>query len=177
MQHHSPRHGFTLVELATVLAVAAVLAGSAVPSLADFTAARRLDGVAAQLATDIQFVRSDAVARNTPVRFSVHNGADGSCYVLHTGAAASCTCAASGPAVCSGNAREIKTVQLPAREGLALQSNAASLLFDPLHGTVSPTATLRVIGSQGRAIHHVVNLMGRLRSCSPQGAVAGLPAC
>jgi type IV fimbrial biogenesis protein FimT len=177
MKIRSLHHGFTLVELAAVLAVAAVLAGLAVPGIADLIATRRLEGVAAQLATDIQFVRSDAVARNTPVRLSVLQGAEGGCYVVHTGPAAQCRCSASGPALCGGTAREIKTVPLPAREGVVLQSNAASLLFDPLHGTVSPTATLRLVGAQGRAIHHIVNLMGRVRSCSPQGNVAGQPAC
>lgn len=177
MQQPTRHHGLTLVELAATLAVTAVLAGTALPSLADFVGTRRLEGVAAQLATDIQFVRSDAVARNTPVRISLHQGADGSCYVVHTGAAAQCNCLASGPAQCTADAHEIKTVQLSARDGVSLQSNVASLLFDPLHGTVSPTATLRVVGLHARAIHHVVNLMGRVRSCSPQGAVAGQPVC
>lgn len=177
MPQATRHHGFTLVELAAAMAVVAVLAGSALPALADFIGTRRLEGVAAQLATDIQFVRSDSVARNAPVRIGIQQLAGGSCYVIHTGAAAQCSCVASGPAQCSGGAREIKTVLLPARDGVALQASSASLLFDPLHGTVSPTATLRVVGRQGRAIHHVINLMGRARSCSPQAAVAGLPAC
>jgi type IV fimbrial biogenesis protein FimT len=50
-------------------------------------------------------------------------------------------------------------------------------LFDPLHGTSSPTATLRVLGMNGRAVHHVINLMGRVRSCSPSTTVPGYPAC
>ena len=52
-----------------------------------------------------------------------------------------------------------------------------SVLFDPLHGTASPTATVRVTGLSGRAIHHVVNVMGRVRSCSPLGAVPGYRVC
>ena len=43
----------------------------------------------------------------------------------------------------------------------------------PCKGTVTPTATLRVEARDGRAIHQVVNLLGRVRSCSPQGRIAG----
>ena len=40
-----------------------------------------------------------------------------------------------------------------------------------------PTGTLRVLGSQGRAVHHVINVMGRVRSCTPLGAMPGYRAC
>jgi type IV fimbrial biogenesis protein FimT len=53
----------------------------------------------------------------------------------------------------------------------------ASVLFDPLHGTSTPAGTWRVIGTGGRAVHHVINVMGRVRSCSPQAAVPGYRAC
>jgi type IV fimbrial biogenesis protein FimT len=61
-----------------------------------------------------------------------------------------------------------------------VQANVASILFDPLHGTSTPTGTLRVVADSGRAVHHVVNIMGRVRTCSPAGAapvVAGYRVC
>ena len=177
MKNTPLQRGLTLVELAVAVAVAAVLASSAGPSLADFIAARRLDGVATQLATDIQFVRTDAVARNQPLRLSFFATAEGSCYLVHTGATAQCSCPATVAAQCSGDAVQLKAVQLPAGERIAVSANAASILFDPLHGTSSPTATLRVVGTNGRAVHHIVNLMGRVRSCSPLGAMPGYRAC
>jgi len=171
------QRGITLIEAAIVLAVTAIVAGSAAPSLQRLIDGRRLEGAATQLATDIQLIRTEAVARNEALRLSFHAATDGSCYVIHTGAANDCSCAASGPAQCSGSAREIKTVIVAAADHVVLQANVASLLFDPLHGTSSPTGTLRVIGSNNRAIHHVVNIMGRVRSCSPQAAVPGYRAC
>jgi type IV fimbrial biogenesis protein FimT len=171
------QRGLSLIEVAVVLAVTAVLAGTAAPSLADFIGTRRLDAAAAQLATDIQFVRTDAVARNQPVRLSFFNAAEGSCYVIHTGAAALCSCAASGPANCTGGAVQLKTVQLPARDKVGVQANTGSVLFDPLHGTASPTATVRLLGMNGRTVHHIVNVMGRVRSCSPLNAMPGYAAC
>ena len=173
----APQRGITLIEACIVLAVTAIVASSAAPGLQRVIDARRLDGAATQLAADIQFIRTEAVARNEALRLSFHAAGTGTCYVIHTGAANECSCAAAGPAQCSGGAREIKTVVVAAADRVSLQANVGSLLFDPLHGTSSPTGTLRVIGTNERAIHHVVNVMGRVRSCSPQGAVPGYRAC
>ena len=175
----SAQRGVTLIEACIVLAITAIVAGSAAPGMQSLIDARRLDGAATQLATDIQFVRSEAVARNEPLRLSVHTAAAGSCYVVHTGNADQCSCAAAaaGPALCSGGAREVKTVTIATADRVGLQANVASVLFDPLHGTSTPTGTLRLTGKNGRAIHHVINVMGRVRSCSPQAAVPGYRAC
>lgn len=171
------QRGVTLIEACTVVAVLAILVSTAVPNLQGLIDGRRLEGVATQLATDIQFVRTEAVARNLPVRLSFHANAEGSCYVIHTGNADQCSCDAPGPAACTGDARQIKTVALTAADRVSLQTNVASVLFDPLHGTSTPTGTLRLIGQHGRAVHHIVNVMGRVRSCSPQGAMPGYHAC
>jgi type IV fimbrial biogenesis protein FimT len=111
------------------------------------------------------------------VRLSFHTHALGSCYVLHTGAVAQCMCGAAAPAQCSGDALQIKTVVLPVGEKVSLQANVVSILFDPLHGTSTPSATLRLVGTQGRAVHHVVNVMGRVRSCSPSQSMPGYRPC
>ncbi|HEX2541965.1 MAG TPA: GspH/FimT family pseudopilin [Caldimonas sp.] len=169
--------GLTLIELAIVVVVAAIVAAAAAPSLATFIEARRLEGAATRLAADIHFVRSDALARNRPLRLSFQAHAGATCWIAHTGAATQCTCAAPGPAVCTGGAMEIKTVRLAAADGIALAANVASIAFDPLHGTSTPTGTLRLVAPSGRAIHHVVNVMGRARSCSPAGRVAGYRPC
>lgn len=171
------QRGVTLIEACIVLAVTAIVAGSAAPGMQSLIDARRLDGAATQLATDIQFIRTAAVARNEALRLSFHAAPSGSCYVIHTGNADQCSCVASGPAQCSGDAQQIKTVTVAAGDRVTLQTNVASVLFDPVHGTSTPTGTLRVIGANDRAIHHVINVMGRVRSCSPQAAVPGYRAC
>jgi type IV fimbrial biogenesis protein FimT len=171
------QRGVTLIEACTVVAIVAVLASAAAPNLQGLIDSRRLDGAATQLATDIQYARTEAVARNQPVRLSLLANVQGSCYVIHTGAADQCRCDAPGPAACSGDARQIKTVVFATSDRVGLQSNVESVLFDPLHGTSTPTGTLRLTGRQGRAIHHVINVMGRVRSCSPQGTTPGYRAC
>lgn len=171
------QRGITWIETAITLAVLAVVTGQAAPSMARLIDARRLDGAATQFATDVHHARIESVARNQPVRLTLQQSAQGSCYVVHTGPAAQCTCTGSVPAVCSGDAREIHTVALPVASGITLVANASSVLFDPLHGTSTPSATFRVLGRHGQAVHHVINVMGRLRSCAPAGGVAGYPNC
>ena len=171
------QRGVSLIEVCTVVAITSIVVGTSVPSLQSAIEARRLQGAATALATDVQFIRTEAVARNQPLRFSVHPSADGSCYVIHTGSAAQCACTGSGAALCSGGAEAIKTVHLRAVDKVALQANVGSLLFDPLHGTSTPTGTFRLIGPTGQEIRHVINVMGRVRSCSPLAAVAGYAAC
>jgi type IV fimbrial biogenesis protein FimT len=171
------QRGITLIEACIVLAITTVLASTAAPAMRGLIDARRLDGSATQLATDIQFTRSEAVARDQPVRLSFHPASDGSCYVIHTGNAADCNCDAPGPAQCTGDSREIKTVTFPEGERIALQSNVSSMLFHPVHGTVTPAGTVRLADPKGREIRHVVNIMGRLRACTPDGAVPGYKSC
>jgi type IV fimbrial biogenesis protein FimT len=171
------RHrGFSLIEAAVVVAVTAIVATAAVPSLVSFLDGRRLDAAATALAADVQFVRTEAVARNVVVRLSFHDAPAGTCWVVHTGLAGQCTCGDAPPAVCAGGAVEIKTVVLDAADRVGVRANVASIGFDPMHGTSTPTGTLRLVDATGRAVHHIVNVMGRVRSCTPSG-VPGWRAC
>ena len=177
MKTASQQRGVSWIETCAVMAVLGVLSSQAIPAMGGLIDARRLEGAAVQFATDVHFARTEAVARNQGVRMSLHNAALGSCYVLHTGLSAQCACTSDAPATCTGDAREIKTIFLPALKGVAISSNSASVLFDPLHGTSTPSATFRVSGRSGRTIHQVINVMGRVRSCTPTGGVAGYVTC
>jgi type IV fimbrial biogenesis protein FimT len=170
------QHGLSLLEVAIVVAILAIVGATAVPSFTALVDARRLDGAATRLAADVQFARGEAIARNRSLRLSLRTGADATCWIVHTGNAADCSCTAAG-AVCSGDAVAIKSVVLPSTERVAVAGNVASIVFDPLHGTSSPTGTLRLTDARGRSVHHVVNVLGRVRSCSPDGHVPGYPLC
>lgn len=176
-----PSLGITLIETLVTLAVSALLATTALPSFSRWIDQQRLHGAAQQLLADLQLVRTEAVARQQGLRLSVlpTSPSGSSCYVLHTGGAGACSCApASGaPAVCGGGASEVKTVHWGAADRVALSVSASSILFDPVDGTSTPTGTLDLTNPQGQKLRHVVNVMGRARTCSPNGSVPGVPIC
>jgi type IV fimbrial biogenesis protein FimT len=171
--------GFTLVEALVALVIAGVLLCIVVPSFQNLTEGRQLEAAAAQMAADVQLARTEATARNEAVRISFNTSGGESCYVVHTGTAAGCACSASQetPECRRVGAQAIKTVRWSAADHLRIDANVDTLLFDPLHGTATPAGTLKVLGLGGRAVHHVVNVMGRIRSCSPWGLVPGYPRC
>jgi type IV fimbrial biogenesis protein FimT len=174
------QRGLTLIELSVTLSIVAVTATTAVGGFGELIQKRRTEGLAAELASDLQFVRTEAVMRNQGVRISFGSDATGArCYVIHTGPAEACDCLGgtpTGPAACAAGAAEIKTVRLPSGSRAQVQANVASMLYDP-RGTVSPTATLQVRGADGRQLNQVVNLLGRVRTCAVGGAWAGYRAC
>ena len=136
---------------------------------------RKVDGAASNLQADIQFVRQEALLRNLPVRISFYSSKNNSCYVAHLGNHGDCGCDAQGNATCVAPVQAIKTVAFSAADKLTIQANVSSILFDPVHGTSTPTGTLKVVAASGRAVHHVVNVMGRVRSCSPRATAAAVP--
>jgi type IV fimbrial biogenesis protein FimT len=170
--------GFTLIELMLCVALCAVLALIAAPSLQRWTEARRLEGAANELAADLRLARSEAIGRNQNVRIGFRGVTTPSnCYVVYLGAIDACRCTSQGPAACDADGQAIRNVALPAQDRLSLQANVATMSFDAQHGTSTPAATLRLASASGLAIQHVVNLLGRVRSCSPLGAVPGYRAC
>lgn len=171
------QRGLTLLEVMVVVAITAIVAAAAAPSLKAMVDSRRLDSATTRLAADLQLARSEAIARNRPLRLSIFTGAGASCWIVHSGAPADCRCSGDAGAVCAGEARAIKSVVLATDERISVAGNVASIVFDPLHGTSTPTGTLRLVGARGHSVHHIVNVVGRVRSCSPEGAVPGYPVC
>lgn len=177
----SPRlplqRGITLIEALSGLAVASVTLGLAAPGLEAMRQRMELHGAAAQVETDIQFARSEAVARSRTVRMTLHESIGGSCYIVHTGPAAACSCTGAAGASCGASGEVLRSSFLPADGRVRIRSAVRSMTFDPVKGTVTPTATLRVESRDGRALHQVVNLLGRIRTCSPGGTMAGERSC
>jgi type IV fimbrial biogenesis protein FimT len=165
----SQQRGVTMIEACITLAITGILAGSALPSFKDSLDKRKVEGLSSEVGTDLRYARSEAVACNTGVRVSFYEG----CYVVHTGSRADCRCDGQGPAVCSGDAVALKTVNSAEARGVQVVSNVSSMRFDPTNGTTSPTGTVCTVPASGRSVHHVISLMGRVRTCSP--AVAGAP--
>ena len=180
MQRNSfsnPQRGLSLIECCVTLAIASILAGAAIPSFDQSHKKRLLDGTAAELATDLRYVRSEAVARNEGVRIGFRTVPGGTCTMIHTGANAACTCSADGVAECSNGAMLLKSHFYPANGGVSVTANVSSMRFDETNGTVTPTGTVTLAAASGQSLRHVVNIMGRVRTCSPGGTVKDVKPC
>jgi type IV fimbrial biogenesis protein FimT len=175
MRKHHAQRGITLIEACVALAIGAVVLGTAASTFKQFLDKQRLEGAAAQLATDIRFTRAESVVRNTSLRLSVQSHDWGTCYVIQSGAAGACECQADGTSVCSGDAASIRSAVFPVADRLALNGNVSSIVFDPMHGTSTPAGTFKLSLNSGPAIQHTVNLMGRVRTCSPSVDTPALP--
>lgn len=158
-----------MVELMIVVAVAAVLAALAAPSFRTFLAKQRVEGVASQLATDLQYARSEAVARNVNVRVTFI-GSD--CYVIHQDTLVVTTCtSAVDPAL-------LKTVQLPSGSTASFSTVPAFVAFEPVRGTATASGSITVSSSIGtRQLQIDLSALGRVRLCSPSGSIAGYAVC
>lgn len=173
-----PGHrGLTLVELMVCVAIAAILLTIAVPGMQTFLARRRLDGLSAQFVSDLQYARTAAVARAERLRLRFQTLDSGSCYLLHSGGADACTCLADQPPQCSGSALALRVVYLPTTDHAAVSANVASMLIDPRQGTVTPAGSIDISSSNGVALRHVVNILGRVRLCTPATRLNHVPAC
>lgn len=171
------QRGASMLECLIVTTVATLLTGGAVTGYDEARRIRHLEGAASQLRTDVLLVRSLAVVQNRGLRMGFGAGAAGSCYVIHSGPARACTCSGDGQTQCQAGAQLLRSVHLPASLPAQLQSNVSSILFDADLGTSTPTGTLRLSLPNGAALHQVVNIMGRVRSCSPAPALRGYAAC
>lgn len=172
------QRGFSLIEAMVVVSILAIIVGIAVPSFKEFQANRRLNGFAVELATDIHYLRSEAIARNQKMYIRFGNDAGGSCYLLHTGNSGDCTCTSDGAAQCRDPMNStVKSVGLADYQGVRLQANVTSMLFDPVRGTTTPGGSINIIADSGKTIRQVVSIMGRTKTCSPQGSVSGYKVC
>ncbi len=177
-QRRVQQQGVSLVEAMIVLCVIALVAGISAPSFESVRQRAELSGVAGQIETDVHFARSEAVARNRTLHLTLKEAADGtSCYVVHEGPAPDCSCGQLERAACAGAEGVVRAMVLAGAGRIRVRSNVQTLHFDPLKGTVTPAATLRAEARDGLALHQVVSLVGRVRTCSPQARMAGVPAC
>ncbi len=63
-------HGFTVIELMVVLAVAVIVMGVALPNMMSWLPTYRLSAGARQLAGDLQLARMKAISQNTKYRLN-----------------------------------------------------------------------------------------------------------
>lgn len=169
--------GLTLVDSLMTLLIVVGLIGASLYWLNQVTQRHATEAVAALLETDLRHARSQALAIDAPIRFELQTRPDGSsCYMTHTGQAGACQCATVAAASCRPGVRLIQAAEQPLNGRVRIVHSGRTLTFDPGKGTVTPTATFVVRGADGGEIRQVINLMGRVRSCS-NDRLAGLRQC
>ena len=128
------RRGITLVEMLVVVAVLGIILAMAAPSMADLMARRRVEMVAAELATNLAYARSEAGMRPNPVLVYFGGDASGSCYtVAYWGIAGPCDCTRGAGNACTipgSTMTEFKTVKVPSSTGVSLVASATKLKFN-----------------------------------------------
>ena len=78
---------------------------------------------------------------------------------------------------CATGAQALRVADTSRRSGISLAALPRPLTFDAGIGTVTPTATLRLTDTEGRAVHQIINLTGRVRTCTPNPTWGGLRRC
>jgi len=190
--------GLTLPELLVGLIVAGVLAVLVAPNLTTFIRVQRLKSINAQLVTDLQFARSEAVARNQYARISFRNstGANGvTCYSIYTapGSDTRCNCLNGAGAACSGTAVEIRTVRYPRSDFVTVgpqsgigQDNAFA--YDHVAGGIVSIPTddddaplngysVQAQMDSSRILRNQISRAGRITTCSAGTVNLGPPPC
>jgi len=184
------QQGFTLVELMIVVAVVAILLTLAAPSLYNFILMQRLKAISAQLVSDMQFARSESVARNQFVRLHFPNGSPtaDTCYTIFIGNDDfSCNCLSTP--VCPPGAQEIRTVTVPRSSGVTVRSvsNPPWFKINPLTAVVVPPSGFLawpqpkfeadVAIDNERRLRTEMKISGRPGICIPSGSTMPGTAC
>lgn len=170
------------------LVILAVLAAIAVPSMREFIARKRVEGVANELAIDLRYLRSEHIGRGgwtepqLAIRFSA--SADMSCYVMYersSARGADCDCGSLPvcPQVLSPS-KELKTVTLPVGQGVQVTAiGSPHLRLTGTSGLPVDDAglTIEVSSTLGGKVLVQTNLLALPLMCSKSGHHSGLAAC
>ena len=165
-----------MVELLVVIALVAIILALAAPSFTGTLARKRLEGVASELATDIQYARSEAVQLNRAVGIVFGTN----CYVVYVLAGNPATsCTSLGDL-----ATALKRVQISDGVSLTFVPPVARafIAFDPVRGlAVDATGTTDLSGEVNLAhsagnwqIRALVTKVGRVKLCSPNSTITAL---
>lgn len=167
------QEGFTLVELLTTLAIAALLAGIAAPAMARFLDNARLRAATEDIARELVQARSHAYTFRKPIYFTI--AVAGSAWCYGWGEVPGCDCISrdtetacrTGAAGLTQLHRQTSADYPQIRLNLPANQGASRLLrFSPIRGTA--TATSFSLENRNNETRVIVSLLGRVRTCSPE---------
>ena len=182
-----------------VIALLGVLLALAAPSMREMLDVRRLRAINAQLVTDLQLARSEAITRRAYGRidFNLDTALTLTCYTIYTAndSLRGCDCNLGPGEACRNNpeAVEIRTVQIPKSSRVLISIPPQlpltwSMGFEPAMGSLvnlivdtDPAAMsafkvdTRIDSSRSMRIS--INQSGRPTVCAPAGSRIDVAAC
>jgi len=179
--------GFTLIELLIAVVILGVLVAMAAPSMFSILENRKLKGAAEKAFADFQFVKTEAIKRNTPVRLDFTGFGSGNnwCYGFKINADCDCTETDSS----QSNFCEIdgikKVVNQDDYDGSVTLANVSVPFsgfasFNPIRGNVTAGSTtdrdIEFTLENNSKIKIIVSSLGRIRICS-DNSVGGYNSC
>lgn len=188
--HPSTHRGFTMIELLITVVILAVLAAIAVPSMREFIARQRVESIAKELATDLRYLRTQAIQRRRDVQIRFGSNTDMTCYVLFGFGSGSfnCDCAradglpACGDPTSASASTEYKTVAIRRDRGVVLSAQPFSLNLTSPNGLPSGNRSIQAsvagtgIGGEVRVFTTAEDLIVP-KLCSVSGHHGSIAAC
>ena len=181
--------GFTLIELAVVMAVIAIIAAAAMPSLRDFFDRYRLRGAVDEATSIIASARVEAVKSDRDVAIAFGGAANNWCIganaaVEPTGGApvaGALACNCTTPSQCQVAGQQLALVQ-GKHPGVSVSPVNVAFTFSSKLGVVTPLSQVTATFTSPSGTYDmrlVVDALGHASACVPSGkpSVAGVSSC
>lgn len=181
--------GLGLVEVLVVVVIVGVLVAVATPSLMGLLERRRVMAVAQELAGILSFARSEANANGDSVVVHLEkdpqNGVSCASVNIHH-VNDKCVCYLPQADMCKGvNVPVLRVFQLKNSDGVSFEASATSwakanqLVFQRNQYYLNVTdMQIAVQGARtGAQMRVELNAANRIRTCSPDGSISGVPKC